>query len=415
MSHETPPQLAEARALAANLEAALGKAPSFERLDPATKTTLVRDLAAIQNALGSEHHHTPGADPYALTLGTPDDLLRRRRGEPEQPAANGGSPSPEPPSPSGPREAATQTLAARTGALIDEIDFPGFVAGLVHGTFDAIVDATIRQMEAFADLVSAVAKDVDEFTSQNVTPNQVRDWLVQRYPGDLQLDVSGGEPKVKSMVGEDGEPPSPSWLADFGLEGERLTDELIEERLVPAARKQVGENRLQTLATLVLLGMSRVNIRDGSISARVRFRAAAKDVAHVDYAVTQDPGGGSSWGARGSAAYVDHQMMVSTVGVNVQADTDIKAELFGEVQINFVSETLPLERFVDAAKMTLLQRNTRAVAPTATTATTAVPAPEPTAPVATTPVTVPASTPATPVASPGPVGAGPTPATGGNA
>ena len=315
---------------------------------------LVRDLTAVDRALR-------GPDPYAFALETPQDFFNRRRGgsTPAAPAAQ--PPAAETaPAPSSPR-AATETLAARTGALIDEVNFPAFVASLVHGTFDAIVEASIRQMEEFADLVSAVAKDIDQFTSDNVTPNQARDMLVQRHPGDLVLELptsAGGEPRVRVRAAE-GDEPSPSWLADYGLEGEQLTDELVEESLVPAARRSVGESRMQLLATMVLLGMNRVVVRDGSVSARVRFRAAALDHARIDYAVSQDPGGGSSWGQRGSAMYAGASTMVSTLGANVQSDTDIKAELFGEVKINFVSETLPLDRFVDSAKMTLLQRNSR--------------------------------------------------------
>jgi len=37
----------------------------------------------------------------------------------------------------------------------------------------------------------------------------------------------------------------------------------------------------------------------------------------------------------------------------------LKAELFGEVKINFASETLPLEKFADQAKRTLLERHAR--------------------------------------------------------
>jgi hypothetical protein len=55
--------------------------------------------------------------------------------------------------------------------------------------------------------------------------------------------------------------------------------------------------------------------------------------------------------------------MISTVNANVQTETNLNAELFGEVRINFVSETLPLDRFVDAAKMSLLQGNARVAAP----------------------------------------------------
>jgi hypothetical protein len=48
--------------------------------------------------------------------------------------------------------------------------------------------------------------------------------------------------------------------------------------------------------------------------------------------------------------------------VNAQQETVLDASLYGEVRINFASETLPLERFADSARMTLLQRNARAVA-----------------------------------------------------
>jgi len=363
------PEITAARKLTAQLAAQLERAPSFQNLDPQSRAAILADLGKIRQTLGGASVQSLSAsDPYALTLETPEDFARRRnslrgRGAATQPnndQSTGAAATEEVKAPTGPRAAATETLAARAGALSDEIDFPGFVAGLVHGTFDAIVDSTIRQMEAFADLVGAVAKDVDQFAQQNVSPNQARDYLTQQYPADLWLDTSGAQPRVLPRgVSEDGEAPSPEWLADYGLEGQPLTEELIEEQLLPLARRQAGENRLQMLATMVLLGMNRVVVRDGSISARVRFRAIAKDKAQVDYAVSQDPGGASSWGARGSQTYNNVSTMVSTVGVNVQAESELKAELFGEVKINFASETLPLDRFVDQARMLLLQRNAR--------------------------------------------------------
>ncbi len=79
-----------------------------------------------------------------------------------------------------PKEKATDALGRRAGALSDEIDFPAFVASLLHGTFDAIVDSSIRQMESFADLVAAVAKPLDQFTQENVTLGQARAWMVEQ-------------------------------------------------------------------------------------------------------------------------------------------------------------------------------------------------------------------------------------------
>jgi hypothetical protein len=296
-----------------------------------------------------------------------------------------------------PRETATDAIGRRAGALSDELDFPEFVASLVHGTFDAIVDSSIRQMESFADLVAAVAKPVDQFTQENVSLSQARDWLIEQYPQDLTMvrDADGPHVVPRPSRGAEGEAQArtPDWLADFAAEGEELTPELIEEQLVPLARERVARNRLQTLATMVLLGMNRVVVRDGTIGARLRFRAAAADHTRVDYAVGDDGNQPpqTEWGRRGSRTYDAPRTMVSTVGVNVQSDSELKAELFGEVKINFASETVPLDRFVDDARRNVLERNARPREGTSTRTTATSPAPAPTAgtapaPAATAPV-----------------------------
>lgn len=409
MSRETP-EVAAALRVAEEAGAALHRSPAFQALHPAQREALLRDLGTIGRGLARQQSADAAPpDPYALALESPFERVRRGPSPGEAAPATGDGGGAAPPAegaakaPAGPKQAATDALARRAGALVDEIDFPAFVAGLVHNTFDAIVEASIRQMEAFADLVSTVARGVDEFTRDNVTANQARDALHEKHPADLVLELpkpgEQGTPRLRVRPragaagdGEGEEPPSPEWLADYGLEGEPLTDELVEERLVPEARRRLGESRLQMLSTMVLLGMNRVNVKDGTISAKVRFRAAARDRAAVDYAVSQDPGGGQGWGQKGSAAYAAPATMVSTVGVNVQSDTELKAELFGEVKINFVSETLPLDRFVDAAQLQLLQGNARVKRPAAS---------------------APAPAPAFAPAPPTPVPAAPQPAAGG--
>jgi hypothetical protein len=132
---------------------------------------------------------------------------------------------------------------------------------------------------------------------------------------------------------------------------------------LPAAREQVARQRLQTLSTLVLLGMNRVVVKDGTINARLRFRAMASDRTMIDYA-TGDDGApradGTEWGRRGSRTYAAPITKVATVGLNAQTDSELKAELFGEVRINFASETVPLDRFVDEAQRRFVERHARA-------------------------------------------------------
>lgn len=282
------------------------------------------------------------------------------------------------------KPAATETIGRRAGSLSDELDFPEFVASLIHGTWDAMVDSSIRQMDSFADLVSAISKPLSQFRDENVTSNQARDWLVAQYPSDLQLDRDESQFSLspKGATDEFGSGPSPVWLSEYGLAGQPLTKDLVEEQLVPAARDRLARDRMQTLASLVMLGMNRIVVRDGSITARLRFRAAASDKTSVDYAVSDDPGSATptgNWATRGSTAYQPAVTKVSTVGVNAQTDSTLNAELFGEVKINFVSETVPLERFADDARRVLLDRAARpAVAqPGSASTPTTLPPPAP--------------------------------------
>jgi len=289
-------------------------------------------------------------------------------------------------SPSSKAPPATETIGRRAGALSDELDFPEFVGSLIHGTWDAMVDSSIRQMDSYADLVAAISKPLAQFRDENVTANQARDWLVAQYPGDIALAQQDSAATLvpRGGVDEFGSGPSPGWLRDFGLEGQTLSPEMLEEQLVPMARDRMASDRMQTLATLVMLGMNRIVVKDGSITARLRFRASASDKSTVDYAVSDDPGNASpsgSWSTRGSTSYAAPVTKVSTVGVNAQTDSELNAELFGEVKINFASETIPLDRFVDDARRTLLERAARP-APIAGTAAPLVAAPTTTAPAA---------------------------------
>jgi hypothetical protein len=348
----------------------------------------------------------PPPQSTAMATALARDAFGRTIAAPANTVASPPPPSPFEPQPgSPPREKATDALGRRAGALMDEIAFPTFVASLLHGTYDAIVDSSIKQVEGFAELVSAVAKPLDQFAAENVTSGQVRAWLVEQYPQDVTLVEDRGSYTLAALRSpDDEEAVSPPWLASFGVEGEELTAELLEERILPAARTRVAQNRLSTLSTMVLLGMQRVVVKDGTVSAALKFRAAAADRAAVQYATSNDPqSGGTQWGARGSEGAIT---TVSTVAVNAQSDSELRADVTGNVRINFASETLPLDRFVGEAQRTLLERHSRrntpvpqqvAAAPAAAPAAVAPPVPTAVAgPVPPPPPVVPAA----PVAAP---------------
>src|SRR5205085_5784796 len=76
------------------------------------------------------------------------------------------------------------------GELVKKVDFPKFVSGLIQGVFQAIVDSSIQQMRAYAELISNVAKSVGDYANDNISMNNARDWLSQKYPDALGIGTS---------------------------------------------------------------------------------------------------------------------------------------------------------------------------------------------------------------------------------
>lgn len=80
------------------------------------------------------------------------------------------------------RDRIVRTTSEVAAALVAAVDFPAFVADLINGVVEAIVDVSIRQMEAYGDLVAAVADAIEEVRAKNVTEAQARDRIVERFP-----------------------------------------------------------------------------------------------------------------------------------------------------------------------------------------------------------------------------------------
>jgi len=212
-------------------------------------------------------------------------------------------------------------------------------------------------MRSYADLVSSIAQTLEDFTGDNVSANQARDHLAQLYPRDLELKLPppGSSEQPRLVPRPDRSDESPTWLKKYGLEGEELTEELVEGPLLEAARKKVGEGRISSLASMVLMGVNRIVVNEGDIRAKVQFHAAAIDVQRAEVVSQQTGIAGRDAGSSGQVA----QMLVSTMQANAQADAALKTDLMGEVRVSFRSEVFPLERFADSAAIQLINRHAK--------------------------------------------------------
>jgi hypothetical protein len=352
---------------------AVRRSSGYAALETRERQQLDVHLGQLEQALaygnGSE-----GRDPYAVPLETPADLQRGFGPAPRStpsPTTQTASPPPAAAPPPG-----TEVIGARARQALEAVDFPSFVAGLVSGTFQAIVDSTAQQVREYAQLVASITKSVGEFSRDNVSPNQVRDFLVGRHPKDLVLVIpKAGERGSPRLRPRSKNAESPAWLAQYGLADQELSDELVEGPLIEAAKLHLGEERLQTLATMVLMGINRIVVNDGQIKARLQFHASARESLKADVAM-------QSVGQQLGIAGRDTQMqsavstMVSTINVNAQADVAVRANLVGEVAIKFRTETFDINRFADTQAIQLLTRHSRMTdgAPAAATPGGAAPA-----------------------------------------
>jgi hypothetical protein len=260
--------------------------------------------------------------------------------------------------------------------FVGAVDFPKFVGGLIQNVFQAIVDASIQQMEAYAELLKAVSQTVDQFAADNISMNNARDWMSQRFPTDFAIDTSDSE--AGPRLGMKNEDSAEEALARVSQELQLaepvtdLSDEEQEGRLVMAARMQMARSRQQMLSSMVMLGINRIVVTDGLINAKVVFNFRASDDAKRDAKAslydrdssynknTTVAGVGFGWGGAASAN-TNVQSHMTTVSSSVDetssSSQEMKAKLTGEVRVNFKSDYFPMEKLASPGMIASIQGN----------------------------------------------------------
>ncbi|GAB3389047.1 hypothetical protein [Lysobacter fragariae] len=259
--------------------------------------------------------------------------------------------------------------------FVGSVDFPQFVGGLIQNVFQAIVNASIQQMKAYGDLLKSVAQTVDQFAADNISMNNARDWLVDRFPGDLKIgNNEDGSPLVGAANEEKAQEVAARTSQELGLAQPitDLSDPEQETRLVTAARMQMARSRQQLLSSMVILGINRIVVTDGAINAKVVFDFRASDQAQRVAAASlydresslnrNTTAVGGNWGWGGAASVNENvQSHMTTVGSSVdetsESKQEMKAKLTGEVRVNFKSDYFPMEKLASPGMIASIQGN----------------------------------------------------------
>jgi hypothetical protein len=263
------------------------------------------------------------------------------------------------------RAGAVREGVEQFGEMVKKVDFPNFVSGLVNGVFNAVVKASMDQMKAYGELLAACAKTVDDFARDNVSDAQARDHVASRFPSVVMVDTSGDRSRLRPRPGAEAgelERAFPDMSVD-------LDDDDGETAILAQTKLQMARERQQLMATMVLMGINRIVVTNGQINAKVVFDMRADDKAaraataslhderkedelHAQHNVSAMP-----WGINAGvdAATQSHMATVeSAIDDTSESKAEVKAQLTGEVQLKFKSETFPLERMVSAGGLALL-------------------------------------------------------------
>ena len=303
-------------------------------------------------------------------------------------------------------------------AYVQGINFPAFVGGLITNVFQAIVHSSIEQMHEFGTMIASVSQSLQQFMQDNISENSGRDHVKDKFPDLFEVGVDemadSPQPKLKLKEGVEESTAlarvnSSISFENGALKSLDLSDANVEQALVIGARMQLAKQRQQLMASMVLLGINRIVVTDGKISAKVLFdfkastnrklqrSAQAFDMARdsngnlqTTYAGegTYDSGnkgsdnsqGGSSSkdGFQGASSDSSHENyakgtykfeskpVITAMSAASEASADslaAKASLSGSVDVNFKSDYLPLDKMATPGMIAAIQGNSTPVDP----------------------------------------------------
>ncbi|MBZ4373459.1 hypothetical protein [Corallococcus sp. AS-1-6] len=274
-----------------------------------------------------------------------------------------------------PSTLATPALDSGVAALkqVQNLGFVEFTAGLITGTFDAIVGATIKQMKAYAELVADLAKTLAEFQEEHVTTAQVNAHLSQRYGDglggtscrtgytfkDTAADAATGAPAttahenlmqvVTALLEETKDNKVPlQFVSPNEVSSSATSFTTAQVDLIRAAIAEMLAIKMIThLRAMARDGMARIVVSNGEILSRLTFTVTSTDAQTVQRNrydqsnfsanVSGRVGFGGWFRTSFGASYSNLQ--VSSVNESSFDAVTMNAEIIGQVRIQFRTET----------------------------------------------------------------------------
>lgn len=282
---------------------------------------------------------------------------------------------------------ATDKLAGTTQAVLNAVSFPRFVTELITGVFKAMNDSNQQQLQAYVELIRNVATTTESFADAQVGIAGARAWLAGRFSNfrvqgpeddttaeeraamtpDERAEAAAQRDRDTRLVLAPGQqmPSEGALRGGLGLRPDEPVPSGDPEGLVGFARAAMAKNRQQMLSSMVMMGLQRIVIESGRISAGMRFHIDTRSVANDDRGSSFDlhneisaeaHGGMGLWGA--SASVKNTIGYVTTEQTRTSEEMNTSVDLNSQVELVFRSDYVPLARLAGVQEVDRIRVNT---------------------------------------------------------
>ncbi|MBD0336259.1 MAG: hypothetical protein ICV62_12280 [Cyanobacteria bacterium Co-bin13] len=282
--------------------------------------------------------------------------------------------------------------AAVRGSQQVGMAFVDFTQGLITGTFNSIIKATIDQMKAYSEMVADITKSLKEFASDNVSEDAVQEKLAQLtfaesvggketafavkkdqprrayhlkrlyYLAPLTgghrveiLKVFGLESLVENGIINEKEAQRLFDSADFdkvgGISANGSTQYLAADivTIQAAIKHGLARDGMNQLRQMAREGMARIVITEGEINTKLIFQVSSSETNTSRTTNTNRNSFGGSvrggaywgWGSASMNAYYN-QLNVSTVDQTSVGNIETLTQMSGQVILKFKTDYKPL-------------------------------------------------------------------------
>jgi hypothetical protein len=283
---------------------------------------------------------------------------------------------------------ATDRIAGTTQAVLNAVSFPRFVTELIIGVFKAMNDSNQQQLQAYVELIRNVASSTEGFADAQIGVAGARAWLAERFPANFTVQgpeddttaedraQMSAEDRAAAAAERDREtrlvlapgaamPSEAALRSALSLRPEDTLPSGNPESLVATARAAMARNRQQMLSSMVMMGLQRIVIESGRISAGMRFHIDARSAANDDRGSSFDlhnevaASGSFGFGPWGASASVKNTIgYVTTEQTRTTEEMNTSVGLDSSVELVFRSDYVPLARLAGVQEVDRIRVNT---------------------------------------------------------